>query len=112
MEPGKISIPFGKHVALVFMLLSLLAVGAWFFRAQEQTMREAVKTDLSAIVRLKVDQIAAWRRERLEDGTFGRAFVSKGRFADALERIPVHVVVTRAALLGAAIYGLRRGEAD
>ena len=50
--------------------------------------------------------------ERLEDGTFGRAFVSKGRFADALERIPVHVVVTRAALLGAAIYGLRRGEAD
>jgi len=48
---------------------------------------------------------------QLEDGTFARAFVNKGRFAGMLEGIPVHVIATRAALLGAAIYGLRQMQA-
>ncbi len=43
---------------------------------------------------------------RLEDGRFMRAFVDKGRFADLLGAIPVNVAVSRAALLGAAQYGL------
>jgi glucokinase len=47
---------------------------------------------------------------RLEDGVFAQAFVGKGRFAETLERIPVHVITTRAALLGAAIFGLRRNR--
>ncbi len=42
----------------------------------------------------------------LEDGRFLRAFRAKGRFADLLARIPVHVIVERAALIGAASYGL------
>jgi len=45
---------------------------------------------------------------RLEDGVFAQAFVNKGRFAGMLEAVPVHVIVARAALLGAAIYGLRQ----
>ena len=45
---------------------------------------------------------------QLEDGVFAQAFVNKGRFAQMLEGIPVHVIATRAALLGAAIYGLRQ----
>lgn len=49
---------------------------------------------------------------QLEDGAFAQAFVNKGRFAEMLEGIPVHVIVTRAALLGAAIYGLRQMQAD
>jgi glucokinase len=45
---------------------------------------------------------------QLEDGAFAQTFVNKGRFAQMLEGIPVHVIETRAALLGAAIYGLRQ----
>ena len=48
---------------------------------------------------------------QLGQGAFAQAFVNKGRFAPMLESIPVHVIVTRAALLGAAIYGLREMQA-
>ncbi|HXA23902.1 MAG TPA: glucokinase [Acetobacteraceae bacterium] len=43
---------------------------------------------------------------KLTDGRFMRAFVNKGRLSDLLAAMPVHVVMTRAALLGAAQYGL------
>ena len=40
---------------------------------------------------------------RLQDGTFLRAFLDKGRFRDFLEAVPVRVILNdRAALLGAA----------
>jgi glucokinase len=42
----------------------------------------------------------------LEDGRFMQAFINKGRFADLLSDIPVHAVVSRVALVGAAHYGL------
>ncbi|MEJ2090885.1 MAG: glucokinase [Syntrophobacterales bacterium] len=41
----------------------------------------------------------------LQDDRFMQAFVNKGRFADLLKDIPVHAVVSRAALLGAVLYG-------
>jgi len=41
----------------------------------------------------------------LEDSRFIRAFVNKGRFADLLKDIPVHVIISQAALLGAVLYG-------
>jgi glucokinase len=44
----------------------------------------------------------------LTDGRFMRAFVNKGRFAALLGNVPVNVVTTQAALLGAALYGLDR----
>jgi len=37
-----------------------------------------------------------------------RAFAAKGRFANLLHDVPVHVITMNAALLGAAIYGLDR----
>jgi glucokinase len=43
---------------------------------------------------------------RLDDGRFMRGFVSKGRFAELLGKIPVKVITTQAALLGAVLYGL------
>jgi glucokinase len=43
---------------------------------------------------------------RLTDGRFMQTFVNKGRLSDLLTRMPIHVVTTRAALLGAALYGL------
>jgi glucokinase len=45
---------------------------------------------------------------KLTDGRFMQAFVNKGRFAALLSELPVHVVTGRAALLGAAQYGLDR----
>jgi glucokinase len=48
----------------------------------------------------------------LDAGGFVRAFRRKGRFADLLARVPIHVLVGRAALIGAAGSGLdlMRGE--
>ncbi len=43
---------------------------------------------------------------QLCDGRFMRVFVTKGRLSDVLSAIPVKVVLTNAALLGAALYGL------
>jgi glucokinase len=45
---------------------------------------------------------------QLQDGAFMRAFTSKGRLANLLTGVPVHVVTINAALLGAAIYGLEQ----
>jgi glucokinase len=38
----------------------------------------------------------------LDDGRFMGAFRRKGRFASLLERVPVHVITVRAAIIGAA----------
>ena len=45
----------------------------------------------------------------LTGGRFVEAFRNKGRHADLLARVPVHVILTpRTALLGAAVHGLER----
>jgi glucokinase len=47
----------------------------------------------------------------LHKETFRRSFVDKGRFADMLTRVPVHVIMHRqAGLFGAACYGLHTQE--
>ena len=42
----------------------------------------------------------------LQEPGFMRVFTRKGRFEDLMKQIPVHVITARAALLGAATYGL------
>lgn len=39
---------------------------------------------------------------------FVQAFTNKGRLGELLSRVPIHVVTARAALLGAALYGLEQ----
>ncbi len=61
------SLPRWMKATLSVMLLALLFGGGWFYRVQELTLRQQKETDLSAVVRLKAQQIKAWREERLED---------------------------------------------
>src|SRR3989339_2008629 len=56
-----------QTAALVAALLALLGGGAWFYRDQERAMEQKVAGDLTAIARLKADQIVAWRQDQLED---------------------------------------------
>jgi glucokinase len=42
----------------------------------------------------------------LQEPRFMQAFTNKGRFKNLMARIPIHVITTRAALVGAATYGL------
>jgi glucokinase len=50
--------------------------------------------------------VATHTLRAIELPAFMRRFKRKGRFADLMERIPVHVIVTPAGLAGAAVYGL------
>jgi glucokinase len=44
----------------------------------------------------------------LQQPRFMQAFRRKGRFAGLMDQIPIHVILTRVALVGAATYGLER----
>ena len=50
--------------------------------------------------------IALHLTEALKDPRFMEIFARKGRFKELMQRIPIHVITTRAALLGAATFGL------
>jgi glucokinase len=44
----------------------------------------------------------------LQEPAFMLAFTKKGRFKELMTRAPIHVITTRAALVGAATYGLQK----
>jgi len=48
--------------------------------------------------------------DALKEPQFMQAFTKKGRFRDLMGRIPVHVITARAALVGAASFGLETYE--
>src|SRR5215813_13381321 len=48
----------------------------------------------------------------LQSPRFMESFKRKGRLSELMERIPIYVVVARAALVGAAAHGLERFEAE
>ena len=50
--------------------------------------------------------IAVHTLSALQQPSFMRAFKNKGRFSELMARIPVHVITTNAALVGAATYAL------
>ena len=54
-------------VIIGLTMMVLLAGGIWFYRGQERLIQHAVEAELQAIARLKIEQIANWRTERLND---------------------------------------------
>jgi hypothetical protein len=53
---------------LALATLALLGGGAWFYRAQEQHLRQSVEQGLQAAANLMVRQIAEWRADQLAEG--------------------------------------------
>ncbi|HQP97307.1 MAG TPA: PAS domain S-box protein [bacterium] len=83
MEPEKSTFPRWMKATLTVAWLSLLVGGAWFYRVQEQAMRRRAERELTSIAHLKVNQVVAWREERLGDAVL----LSKRSFL--LERLSV-----------------------
>ena len=50
--------------------------------------------------------VALHLQNALKDSSFMTSFINKGRFKDLMANMPIHVITTRAALVGAASYGL------
>lgn len=59
------SFPRWLIVAACCVVLALFCAGAWFWSAQEQSLRRDTEANLQAIAQLKVDQIAQWRADQL-----------------------------------------------
>ena len=54
-------------ILMSLVLVTLLVGGVWFYHIQEQAIQQKVKEELISIARLKVDQIARWRKDQLHD---------------------------------------------
>lgn len=52
---------------VVTAMIVLLAGGVWFYRSQQHELQQQAEDELQAVAQLKVDQIVAWRAERLGD---------------------------------------------
>ncbi len=59
--------PRSLATALALMLLALLAGGIWFFRAQQEYLRQIAENELLAVAQLKVEQITDWRSDQLAE---------------------------------------------
>ncbi|MCK9295649.1 MAG: GAF domain-containing protein [Desulfobulbaceae bacterium] len=77
------SFPWWLLVMFLVGLVILLTGGVWFYRSQERHLRTRAEEDLAAVARLKVEQVAQWRAERLGDA----AVISETPFiADVLRQ--------------------------
>jgi PAS domain S-box-containing protein len=62
-----VSFPGRLKFVIAFALLALMAGWFWFYKAQEKAARVRVEEQLSSIGKLKAEEIAKWRAERLGD---------------------------------------------
>ncbi|MEW6080042.1 MAG: hypothetical protein AB1724_19700 [Thermodesulfobacteriota bacterium] len=54
-------------IALTAVVIVIIAAGGYFYKVQERQYLRQVEANLMAIGRLKADQIAKWRAERIGD---------------------------------------------
>ncbi len=60
----------GLTVGAALCVLLLLVFGVWFYAREEAVERRKVGDNLDVVSRLKVEQIASWRSERLADAEY------------------------------------------
>ncbi len=66
-QPNLRKIPW--HLIIIFFLLSvgILIIGYFYYERQVTHIKQEKQDELAAILQLKINQIAAWRQERLAD---------------------------------------------
>ena len=61
------TLPRWLVIVIILVILLVLAGGFWFLYFQNQVMQREVERDLTAIAQLKLDQIAHWRADQIND---------------------------------------------
>lgn len=84
-------------IAVIFLVfIGLAAAGAGLYRSQWRQFSRSAENELSTVARLKVDQIAAWREDQIEDAALLAEYppfvqavemIVAGRQGDVLERL-------------------------
>ncbi|MDD2336249.1 MAG: hypothetical protein PHD01_06705, partial [Geobacteraceae bacterium] len=85
-------IPWLLIVAFCLLMVIILVSGYFFYADQMKQVKREKYDDLSAIADLKVDQLARWRSERLQDAEY---FRDNLEFVKSVQRIAGHPVSTR-----------------
>ena len=82
----KAFLPKGLLAVFAGVMLILLAGGIWFYQTRSQAIHRDAEEGLTIIAKMKVNQIAKWRTERLAD-----AVVARGRpfFQTSIEQLTV-----------------------
>ena len=76
------TLPLGLIIVIVIFFIAIISSGFYFYQSQEHQIKDDVTIDLSTIAALKVDQIVAWREERLFDA---RGISSEPFFIDGAD---------------------------
>lgn len=67
-HPSNRAFPFSLTVGLALAVLAIVFGGVFFYRFQERQQLRLVESELTAIARLKVNQISDWRSDQVADG--------------------------------------------
>jgi len=70
-------------VRLAVLLLLLIAMATWFYRTQEQVVRQQTLNRLETIAHAKAEQITQWRQARIAEGEL---LMSDARFTESIVR--------------------------
>jgi signal transduction histidine kinase len=72
-------------VAVLVLVIALVLAGSnWFYRVQEQQLRQDAEDKLQTIVQLKKEQVNTWRMDRLGDAS---VLMENTLFGEMLERL-------------------------
>lgn len=68
MKVKKYSLPALVKIGFLVFVLIIIGLGVGYYGIEKRVVRQEAGENLASIARLKVDQIAVWRKERLQEG--------------------------------------------